>query len=297
MILVTGGTGFVGKALISQLSEMGKPVRILLRPSPDSPSLPKGTPVEVAVCSLRDERGIRAALKGVQGVYHLAGAERKGSRSDLTGVDVEGTKVLAEASAQAGVERLIFLSHLGADRFSAYPVLKAKAIAENHIINSGVGYSILRSSVIFGPNDQFTTKLAWLIKYSPGIFLIPGYGETQIQPLFINDLVSCLAWILKDPEMEKKLISLGGGEYFSFRQVIEILMTKTGIRRSIRPISPAYLRILSVVVEQFVPGFPVSIFWLDYLAADRTCSIDSMPRTFGINPARFEHNLEYLRIK
>jgi nucleoside-diphosphate-sugar epimerase len=297
MILVTGGTGFVGKALVRQLSEMGKPVRILLRPSPESPNLPKSVPVEVAVCSLRDERGIRAALKGVDAVYHLAGAERKGSRSDLTGVDVEGTRILAQACAQAGVERLIYLSHIGADRFSAYPVLKAKAIAEHHIINSGVDYTILRSAIVFGPNDQFTTMLSKLIKISPAIFLIPGDGETLLQPLFINDLVTCLAWVLKDHEMANKMISLGGGEFLSFKKIIEIIMIKMSKRRTIIPVFPAYLRMLSIIVEQFTPGFPVSIFWLDYLAADRTCTLDTLPRSFGLIPARFEHHLDYLNLE
>jgi len=294
MILITGGTGFVGKALVKQLSATGKPMRLLLRPSPATPNLPKGVPVEVAVCSLRDERGILAALKGIEVVYHLAGAERKGSSSDLIGVDVEGTRVLAEASAQAGIERFVYLSHLGADRYSAYPVLKAKAIAEHHIINSGVEYTILRSAIVFGPEDQFTTMLSKLVRISPGIFLMPGNGETQLQPIYINDLVACMSWVLKDPEMANTLISLGGGEYLSFRQIITIIMTKIKKQRSISPILPAYLRILSILVEQFAPGFPVSIFWLDYLAADRTCSLDTLPRSFGLIPARFEHHLDHL---
>jgi hypothetical protein len=95
-----------------------------------------GIPVEVAVCSMKDQRSLKAALKDVQAVFHLAGSERLGSRSDLTGVDVEGTEALAQATAQTSVERIFFLSHLGADRFSAYPVLKAKALAEGHILSA-----------------------------------------------------------------------------------------------------------------------------------------------------------------
>src|SRR5512146_1502255 len=121
MILVTGGTGFIGQALVRQLVAAGKSVRLLLRPSPTSPRLPRGVAVEVAVSSLKDERGLRSALKGVDVVFHLAGAERIGSRSNLEGVDIDGSRSLASVIRQAGVERVFFISHLGADRSSAFP--------------------------------------------------------------------------------------------------------------------------------------------------------------------------------
>ncbi|MDO8971508.1 MAG: NAD(P)H-binding protein, partial [Saprospiraceae bacterium] len=78
MILVTGGTGFIGQALVQRLVAAGRPVRILLRPSQKSPHLPQGVPVEAAVSSLKDERGLRSALIGVDTIIHLAGGERKG---------------------------------------------------------------------------------------------------------------------------------------------------------------------------------------------------------------------------
>ena len=129
MILVTGGTGFIGKSLIRNLVESGNVVRTLIRPSPRSPELPHGVPVEIAVSSLNDARSLRAAMVGVKVVYHLAGVERRGAYADLMAVDIQGTRLVTEAAADAGVERIFFLSHLGADRASAFPVLKAKAIA------------------------------------------------------------------------------------------------------------------------------------------------------------------------
>lgn len=78
MILVTGATGFVGRALIRHLADAGYPVRVLLRPSPNSPTLPRGVSMEVAVSSLEDERGLSAAMVGVDAVYHLVGVERRG---------------------------------------------------------------------------------------------------------------------------------------------------------------------------------------------------------------------------
>jgi uncharacterized protein YbjT (DUF2867 family) len=297
MILITGGTGFIGQVLIQQLVATGRPVRILLRPSKNSPNLPLGVPVEVAVSSLSDERGLRAAMKGVDVVYHLAGVERKGSHANLEGVDIEGTRMVSNAARQAGVDRFFYLSHLGADRYSAYPVFKAKAIAENIIIHSGVNYTILRSAAVFGPGDQFTTALAQLLVISPWIFLVPGDGNTQIQPLWVDDLVACMVSALDEPETCNQLISLGGPEYLSFREIVEGMEGILNVRKTLIPISPAYLRILALFIETFFQQFPVSIFWVDYLAADRTCSLDTLPRQFGIMPARFFQHLDYLKLQ
>jgi uncharacterized protein YbjT (DUF2867 family) len=295
MILVTGGTGFVGKVLIRHLVETGAQVRTLLRPSPQSPNLPRGIPVEAAVCSLKDERGLRAAMKGVNVIYHLVGTERRGSRADLSGVDVDGTQMLAEVAARAGVERIFYLSHLGADRASAYPVLKAKAIAEHKVMNCGVNYTIFRSGPIFGQGDQFTTPLARLIRFNPFVFLMPGDGSTHIQPIWVEDLVTCLVWALEDSKSVNQVYSLGGVDYLPFRQVIETLMDAIGTKRMIINLTPAYLRVLAVWMEHNNPNFPISTFWIDYLAADRTCPADSVPRLFGLMPARFHQQLDYLK--
>lgn len=294
MILVTGGTGFIGQALIRHLVDMGMPVRTLLRPSSDSPNLPKGVPVEAVICSLRDERGLRAAMKGIDVVVHLAGAERKGSEADLMGVDIEGTRAISEIAASAKIGRFVYLSHLGADRASAYPLLKTKAIAENYIINSGTPYTIFRSAVVYGPGDQFTTELARLLRMSPGIFLLPGDGSTRIQPLWIDDLVTCLGLAIEDPNTINATYAVGGPEYLTFRQVVETLMTATNIRRLLVPMGQAYLRRLTLYMESSTKNFPLSTFWHDYLASDRTCELDTLPRLFGLMPARFNRRLEYL---
>jgi NADH dehydrogenase len=294
MILVTGGTGFVGQVLIRHLVAMGMRVRTLLRPSPESPHLPRGVAVEAVICGLKDERGLRAAMKGVDVIFHLAGAERKGSQADLMGVDIEGTRTVVGVAVDAGVERFVYLSHLGADRASAYPVLKSKAIAESYIIHSGIRYTIFRSAVLYGPGDQFTTELARLMRISPGFFFLPGDGKAILQPLWVEDLVTCMTLALDDPETANQVLSVGGPEYLSFRQVVQTIQTATHIRRLAVSLSPAYLRILSVFFENSFKNFPLSVFWQDYLAADRTCDLDTLPRRFGLMPERFNRQLDFL---
>jgi uncharacterized protein YbjT (DUF2867 family) len=295
MILVTGGTGFIGKALVRHLSEAGYPIRLLIRPSKRSPDLLKGVPVEVAVSSLTDARGLRSAMVGVDTVYHLAGVEWHGARASLMDIDIQGTQVVCQAAKEAGVQRLFFLSHLGADRASAYPVLKAKAIAEEYIRRSGVGYTIVRSSVVYGLNDHFTTGLAQLLTAIPIFFLVPEDGNTLLQPVWIEDLVTCLVWALDNEGTQNQTYSLGGPEYLPFNHIVRSVLDEIGQRRTLVHIFPPYLRATTVLFESLFPGLPISVYWLDYLAVNRTCGLDTISRVFNLLPSRFDHRLDHLR--
>lgn len=294
MILVTGGTGFIGRALVRQLAANGQQVRTLIRPSPHTPALPRGVPVEVAVTSLNDERGLRAALRGVDVVYHLAGAEHEGARGDVLEVDARGTANLAQAAAEMRVRRFFYVSHLGADRSSYYPLLKVKGIAEEHIRRSGVPNTIFRSALVYGPEDHFTTSLARLLGLFPLQFL-PRDGEVLIQPLWVEDLVTCLLWANDIPETINQTYDIGGAEYFSFRQTVEIIMETIKKKRWLMSLPLPTLRWLTIALESMLPSFPFSTFWVDYLSYNRTCPVDSVTRLFGFLPARFTYRLDHLK--
>jgi uncharacterized protein YbjT (DUF2867 family) len=294
MILVTGGTGFIGSHLVRHLLALGEDVRLLLRPSRTSPTLPSDLPLDVAVSSLDDDRGLRSALKGARVVYHLAGAERKGARADLEGVDIDGTRKVVEAAVEVGVQRLIYLSHLGADRASAYPVMKTKAMAEMLIQQSGIPYTIIRSAVAFGAGDNFTQSIKRLLQISPFFVLIPGDGKTVLQPIWVEDLAACLTNALGEESTINRIISVGGGEYFSFREIVNIIGERIGKKKRLVRLPIPYLRVLSIAFDNIFPRFPMSIFWMDYLSMDRTCALDTLPRQFGIIPARFSRKLDYL---
>ena len=298
LILVTGATGFVGRSLLPRLAEAGHNLRCLLRPSRRSPRLPKGVPVEVAIANLDDERGLATALSGVETVIHLAGAEWRGTAGDVLRVDGAGTRAVVEAARAAGVGRFLLLSHLGADRASAYPVLKAKGIAEEFVRQSGVPFTIFRSAMLFGRDDVFVNVLAALLKLGPGLFLMPGDGRTALQPLWVDDLTTCLEWSLAEDTFLNQVISVGGPEFITLRGMAEIVMDALRVRRLIVPVRPVYLRGTAWFLEQLLPRSPLTTRWLDYLAISRTCELTSVTRHFGLKPARFSaSSIDYLRHK
>ncbi len=294
MILVIGGTGFIGRALIRQLAEAGHPVRILLRPSKTSPSLPTGIPLEVAVTSLRDERSLQAAMVGVDTIFHLVGGEWAGSRANLLEADIRPTQAVVDAAIKTGVRRFLTVSHLGADRASAYPVLKTKGVVEETIRRSGLDYTILRSAIVYGQRDYFTTGLARLFHLSPFIFPIPGDGSTLLQPIWVEDLATCLVWALEDDSTRNQTYELGGPDFFQFREIVTMLMQKTRTYRRIVSFRPPYLRLLTTYLDTVFPNLPTSVFWLDYLATNRTAPLDTVPRIFKLMPSRMPLRLDYL---
>jgi NADH dehydrogenase len=293
-ILVTGGTGFIGQALVRHLADAGHRVRILLRASSQSPNLPRSMPVEVAVSGLNDGRGLRAAMVGVDTVYHLAGSEWRGAYASLMEIDIQGTQNVVAAAADARVRRLFFISHLGADRASAYPVLKAKAIAEEYIRRSGIDFTIIRAAIVFGRNDGFTTGLAQLLSTLPRFFFVPGDGESLLQPLWVEDLATCLTWALDDERTFNQMYEIGGPEYLTFNQVVTTILEVIGIQRTVIHLRQPYLRALTVFLENLLPSTPVSVYWLDYLATNRASNLDAIPRLFNLMPSRLSQRLAYL---
>lgn len=295
MILLTGGTGFIGRVLTRQLVESGHRVRLLLQPSLRTPRLPTSVPVEVAVTGLDDMQGLRAAMRGIDTIYHLAGGEGEGGRANLQVVDIDGTRALCQAASDARVRHILYLSHLGASRAAGFPVLKAKGIAEEYIRKSGIAHTILRGSLLFGPSDEFTTGLAMLLAASPGFLPLPSRGETLLQPLWVEDLVTCLLWSLDNPDTINQTFDLGGSETFALRPLVEIIMEAANLHRILVNWPTQSMRTMTIIMESIFPRFPASIFWLDYLAVNRTCPVETITRIFGLMPSRFASRLDYLR--
>ena len=295
MILVTGGTGFIGQILVSHLVTLGYPVRLLLNPSRDYPKLPRGVSVEVAISSMNDERNLRASMKDIDTVFHLVGTEWKGIHAEYEEVDIQAARMFSKVAKQMGVQRFIYLSHIGADRSSAYNLLRAKALAESAIRESGVPYTIIRSGIVYGENDHFTSTLRDFIRKTRGPLLIPGGDQTLIQPIWVEDLITALMLCMDDDSTLFQTMFAGGIETFTFRECLELVMETIHKKKRIIPIQASILRQIYIANEQWFKNSLPMYFWLDYLAEDRIAALDILPREFGLMPTRMTQNIAYLR--
>jgi uncharacterized protein YbjT (DUF2867 family) len=294
MLLVTGATGFIGQSVLRRLTEYGYSVRALLNPSHSSPDLPRGVAVDATLASLSDRRSVRASLVGVKTVIHLDAAAGQLGTGRRLAKDVVGMRTIAEAAVDAGVRRLIFLSHLGVDRASAYPAMRTMALAEEQLRSSGVQYTILRTAVLFGRKDRFTTSLAMMLAISPLFFPIPGDGSTMLQPLWVEDLATCVAWVLDESSTIGQTYEIGGPEFLSLKQILRMIMQAASSPRILLPTRQPYLRAGAWLLGRLMPLPPVTPLWLDYLAVDRTTDLNTLPREFSLQPSRMQENLAYL---
>jgi uncharacterized protein YbjT (DUF2867 family) len=294
MLLVTGSTTFLGRAVLRQLAAYGAPLRTLLEPSQVSPSLPSGVEVDVALSSLLDGRGIRAAMMGVDTVVHLAGTSMNSTVDDPLLFDVEAARNLGQAAAEVGVNRFIYHSLLGADRSSAYPFLRARALAEDAIREAGIQATILRTTLLFGDDDEMTTSLAMLMAATPLFFFMPGDGSIVLQPLWVEDLATCIAWAVDEPDLAGTTHDLGGPEYFTLRELLGIIMRRASLLRILVPTRAPYLRAGAWLLERLLPHSPISTHWIDYFAVNRSTDLGTLPSSFGLSPSRMEDRLGYL---
>ena len=295
MILVTGGTGFIGRILVSHLVTLGYPVRLLLNPSRDYPKLPRGVSVEVAISSMNDERNLRASMKDIDTVFHLVGTEWKGIHAEYEEVDIRAARMFSSVAKQMNVKRFIYMSHIGADKSSAYNLLRAKALAEGAIRESGVPYTIVRSGIVYGQNDHFTSTLRDFVMKTRGPLLIPGGDATLIQPIWVEDLITALMLCMDDDTTLNQTIYTGGIETFTFREVLELVMQTIRKKKRIIPVQASILRQIYIANEQWFPKRIPMYFWLDYMAEDRITALDILPREFGLMPTRMTQNIDYLR--
>ena len=294
MILITGATGMVGRHLTRRLMREALPLRCLLterqlgRQAWDeaAPHAP-----EILVGSLLDEEAVFRAASGCHAVIHLANAQWWGGRRELEALELRGARKLAEAARAARVGRIITISQLGAAPSSAYALHRAKGQVEELLRDSGVAYTIIRSGIVFGPEDAFVNHIAGMLRLNPLFFLMPGRGEISLHPIYIDDLVEAIYRSLSRVRLVDATVEIGGAEYMSLRDVVRTIMRVTGMRRAIVPTPPYLLRGMAGVYNSVLPRALMTRQWLDILAANRTAPLSATFDYFGFQPRRFEDTL------
>lgn len=190
MILITGGTGFVGSHVIRRLRSAGLAVRAIVR-SPAKAGALRDLGVEVVPGDIADASSLVAAATGCDRIIHLVGIIQEAPAVTFRGVHVEGTRSVLAAAHKAGVRYFLHQSALGTRPNAASEYHRTKWEAEELVRLSGIPCTILRPSLIYGPGDLFTIRLSSMFKLSPVLPII-GSGTSKVQPIFIDDVASCI---------------------------------------------------------------------------------------------------------
>jgi NADH dehydrogenase len=249
VLLLTGATGTVGRALLRRLTAVGTPVRCLVR---DPRRLgPERVHVQIALGDLGDHLSFRHALRGVDTVVHLASVIRDqpgGSIEELAGV---ATWRLVQAAERAGVQRFVFFSTLGASTRSRARLMRAKAIAERAVVESALEHTVFAPSIVYSPSDPYITLLArmsWL-----PVMPIPGSGRAAFQPIWSEDVADCAMAVLPGGPAATQAIGaryeLVGPETLTHRQIVETALRSFRRRRKVISVPSVVARRILKVVE------------------------------------------------
>lgn len=252
LVTIYGGSGFVGRHIVRALARRGWRVRIAVRrPDLAGHLQPLGTVGQIMAvqANLRYPDSVRAAAEGADAVVNCVGILFESGRQKFDAVQAEGAKAVARAAADVGA-RLVHLSAIGADAKSASIYSRTKAAGEAAVQAADPAATILRPSIIFGPEDDFFNRFAGLARFMPALPLVGG-GETRFQPVFVGDVAEVVARAL-DGARQGRTLELGGPAVKTFRELLEYVLEVTGRSRLLLPL-PFGLATLQAKVLQFAP--------------------------------------------
>lgn len=290
-IAITGGTGFVGIHTTKALLRAGHQVRLIARGKRRTPR-PQG--VEMVRADVLSGRGLAEGLTGVDVLVHLVAVILEKGGQTFDAVNAEGTRRVAEAAKAAGVGHHIQMSALGAGPDPHYPYLRSKWQGEEYVRASGVPYTILRSSLMFGPGDGFFTVLTRLVRRNPVVPIV-GDGRTSFQPIAVEDtariVVECVE---RGPD--RRVHDIGGPDHLSYEEIIDIIRRELGVRRLKVHLPVVAMVPAAAVMERVFPRKPpITRGQLRLLEKHNITRLDAVPADFGFRPLAFAENCGYLQ--
>ncbi len=312
-ITVFGGSGFIGRHLVRRLAAQGCEVRVAVRDIEAAQYLkPAGDIGQIVLwqTDIKDPAQVAGAVDGADAVVNLVGALSEWRANTFPAVHVQGAKNIAEAAAAAGVKHLVHVSALGANKFAESLYARTKALGEEAVLQAFPSATLLRPSVIFGPEDGFFNLFAGIARFSPalpvfGCPLIPkisvsgengltvkvdlyGDGGTKFQPVYVGDVADAITASLEGSKTAGRTFELGGPTVYSFKQLMELLLRYTGRRKWLAPI-PFGVAMIYAFFLQMLPSPLLTCDQVTSLKTDNVVSGDA--DTFDaldINPVAAE---------
>jgi len=238
LVTVFGGSGFVGAQVVRALAKKGLRVRVAVR----NPGrgyrlrmLGDVGQIEVVQANIRVPASITRALEGAQGCVNLVAVMHERGRQKFQVLHAMGARNVAEAAAKAGVTRFVQVSAIGADANSPSKYARTKALGEAAVRELIPSATIVRPSIVFGPEDDFFNRFASMAVSAPVLPLIGG-GKTRFQPVFVGDLAAAVAACVFDPSTAGKTYEIGGPAVFTFKALMQVICREIGRHPLLLPI-------------------------------------------------------------
>ena len=254
LVTVFGGSGFLGRSVVRALCKRDYRIRVAVRrPELTGHLQPLGKvgQIHAVQANLRYPASVAAAMRDCHVAINLVGILTEAGAQTFDAVQAGGAGAVARAAAAVGA-RMVHVSAIGADANSPSRYARAKAAGEAAVLAAVPAATILRPSVVFGPEDQFTNRFAALARMSPVLPLIGG-GLTRLQPVYVGDVATAVADAVDGKTRAGAIYELGGPEVLSLREIIEIILATIERRRLLVSL-PFGLAKLQALLLQFAPG-------------------------------------------
>jgi len=265
---VFGGSGFIGRYVVKRLTHKGFVVRVAVRDPERALFLkPMGAVGQVVplYASLTDEATVHRAVDGADLVINLVGWLAEQRPGEFQQIHAEGAGRVARLSAAAGVARLAHVSAIGADPGATSRYAASKGAGEAMVREAFVGATILRPSLVFGPEDHLFNRFASMARVMP--FMPVICGDTRFQPVYVGDVADAVMAALARPDAAGAVYELGGPRIWRFRELLAYILEETGRRRRMVDVPMGLARIQARIME-LLPGQPMTRDQLLLLQSD-----------------------------
>jgi uncharacterized protein YbjT (DUF2867 family) len=254
LVTVFGGSGFLGRNVVRALCKRDYRIRVAVRrPELAGHLQPLGKvgQIHAVQANLRFPASVAAAMRDSHVAINLVGILAEGGAQTFDAVQGQGAGTVAKAAGDVGA-CMVHVSAIGADADSASRYARAKAAGESAVLAAIPTATILRPSVLFGPEDEFTNRFAALARMSPALPLIGG-GVTKMQPVYVSDVATAVADAVDGKTKPGATYELGGPEVLTMREIMQIVLAITERRRMLVSL-PFGLARLQALALQFAPG-------------------------------------------
>jgi uncharacterized protein YbjT (DUF2867 family) len=293
LITVYGGSGFLGRHVVRALCKRGYRVRVAVRrPELANHLQPLGRvgQIHAVQANLRYPNSVEAAARGADVLINLVGILYERGRQRFDTVQSFGAEAVALAAAAYGA-RLVHVSALGADENGTSSYARSKGVGEKLVLAAKPSATVLRPSVVFGPEDDFFNRFAALARVLPALPLVGG-GRTRFQPVYVGDVAAAVVEAVEGRAKEGAIYELGGPEVKTFKEILQYVLAVTGRRRLLVPV-PYALAEIKAWFLQFMPKplltpDQVELLKTDTIVSEAAKREDRTLEALGIAPTAME---------